>query len=378
MITYVIIGSAILIIAVLAAVYATRPPFKRGNKTPYIEALHLVLEGKKDEALDLLKKTVRKDTDNIMAYIILGAILREKGFPLRGVKIHRNLLVRGDLNDTEIESILHHLVMDYQKADMIDKAIEMAERLVQRSKRNVKNQQLLLSLYEANGNWDKAFTYRQSINKGLKKTEPSIMALYKVQSGLSYVEQKAEREGRVRFREGLRLDKQCPSAYLYWGDSYRRENRDEEAVNVWKNFIEANPDQGYLAFDRLKEVLFDLGRYGEIEAIFHQILNKNPKHAQTKLQLAEFLNKQGRHEEAIETCREAVEMNPDFLKGHLLLARLLREQDNATLAMDAALDGLAKSIERTPSYTCALCAFTSEEMIWHCPQCGGWNSYSEK
>ena len=311
MLIYLIIAISFICISIVTALLFGQKKRRKADQSPYVDALHMLLEGKKEKAIDCLKRTVKEDTDNIMAYILLGDIFREKGFPVRAIKIHRNLLIRGNLTDSQIETILHHLVLDYHANNMLEKAIEMAERLIQRTKRNINNQELLLSLYEEKGDWDKAFSYQQSINKWLKRQDTDILALYRVYAGLDLIKQNAEKEGRIRFREAIKLDKKCIPAYLYMGDSYRRENRNEEAFNIWKEFTLKNPDWAYLAFDRLKEVLFDLGHYGEIKDIYRDVISKKPKDSMVYINLAELYKKEGRLDEALETCQHAIEIHPE-------------------------------------------------------------------
>jgi len=375
MTTYILIAILLVIVSTGVVIRLKRKKQKTLGKTPYVDALNLLLEGKKDEALDRLKRTVKKDTENIMAYIKLGDIFREKGYPIRAAKIHRNLLVRGDLTDAEIETALYHLVLDYRATGVLDKAIEMAERLVQRTKKNIENQQLLLSLYEEKGDWDKAFFHRQNINKWVKKQDQNILALYKVQSGLSFTEQRAEREGRIRFREAIKLDKKCTPAYLYWGDSYRRVGRDEDAYRIWREFTTKNPEWAHLAFDRLREVLFDLGRYGEIEEIYEQVIRKKPKDPTVYLNLAELFKKQGRLDRAIEMCREVVSAHPDSPRGRYLLVQLVKQKGNGAAALEEALRILGKEMEKKTSFRCAHCGFESQDPLWRCPQCHRWNTH---
>ncbi len=377
MVIYLII-IVLFIIIILTGVFTAilkRKKQKSRGKTPYINALNMLLEGKKDEALEYLKKTVKEDTENIMAYIRLGDIFREKGFPIRAAKIHRNLLVRGDITESETNTILHHLVFDYRASGMLNKAIEMAERLIQKNKKNVDNQKLLLSLYEEKGDWDKAFFYRQSINKWLKKRDQDILALYKVQSGLSFVERGLEHEARLRFREALKLTKTCIPAYLYWGDSYRREGRNEDAYRVWREFTAKNPEWAHLAFKRLRDVLFDLGRYSEIEDIYKEVISKNPKDPASYLSLAELYKKQGKLDQAIELCKKVLDNNPDSLQCRYLMVQLLQEKGEESPALQEAIQILDKQIKKETAFHCTQCGFESIEPLWRCPQCGAWNTF---
>jgi lipopolysaccharide biosynthesis regulator YciM len=369
----VVIG-VIALLAGLIVLWEVRKKQTR-SRNPYTEALHHILEGRNDQALEYLKKTVKRDTENIMAYIQLGDIFREKGYPLRGAKIHRNLLVRGDIRDMEIDTVLYHLVLDYKSANMLDKAIEMAERLVQRNKKNVDYQSLLLSFYEEKGDWDKAYFYRQSINRWLKKQNQPVLALYKVKSGLQLIERGAEREGRIRFREAIKLDKKCIPAYLQWGESYTREGRNDDAVRVWREFTQKIPDHAHLVFDRLNDVLFDLGRYSEIEDIYQQIIRKKPKDPTVYINLAELYRKQGKMVEAMNLCNEILETHPEAVQSRLLLIQLLIQKGDTNEALEEAVKGLNQQISVQSSYTCSNCHYISGIPMWHCPQCREWNSF---
>ena len=374
----IIIAVAILLILGAAIIiYGRRRTKTKQGTNSYISALHFILDGRQSDALRQLKKTVLEDTDNIMAYILLGDLFRETGNAIRAAKVHQNLLIRSDITDAERIIIMNRIVLDYRTAGQYRKAIEMAERLTQRSKRKAEYGKLLLSLYEAKGDWDKAFFYRQSVNKWLKKDDQSILALYKVQAGLRSVEGGTEREGRIRFREAIKLDKTCVPAYLYWGDSYRREGRNEDATRIWKDLCVKVPRWAHLSFQRLKEVLFDLGRYGELEKIYQKIIDHDPQHADTTIHLAELYRKQGNLDAAVDLASKILETHPDSSRARYLLVQVLQQKGNEKSALTEALTGLKEQMNKTFSYTCSECGFESQEPLWHCPGCKAWNSFLE-
>jgi len=375
MINYVLIVVTFIVLCIGAIRVMKRIKRKKQSPSPYIDALHLLLEGKKDEALDQLKRTVKTDTENIMAYIQLGNLFREKGFPIRAAKIHRNLLVRGELSDREISSILYHLVLDYKSSNNLDRAIEMAERLTNRAKKNIEHQQLLLSLYEEKGEWDKALFYQQSINKWRRKKNQNVLALYKVHSGLVFTKKGAEREGRIRFREAMKLNKKCIPAYLYLGDSYRREGRDNNAYHVWREFTQINPEGAHLAFQRLRDVLYALGKFSEIEEIYQCVIEKKPKAPNAALNLAELYKKQGKLDQALDLCRTILEAHPESSEGRYLLVQLLVEKGEKSQALEEALQILNGTIAQESLFHCSQCGFESKEPLWHCPQCRQWDTF---
>ena len=368
------IAAGIILIAAIITLSVRRPKPKR-QTSPYIEALHLLLENRKEEALTQLKKTVKEDSENVMAYIKLGDLFREAGDPLRAVKIHDNLLIRNGLTDAQTADILQHLILDYRTADMPDKAIETAERLARRSKKNIEHQKLLLSLYESKGNWDKAFFHRQSINKWQKSNDQSVLALYKVEAGQGAIARGAEREGRIRFREAVKLDKLCIPAYLFWGDSYRREKRNDDAIRIWEDFTRKNPEWAHLAFDRLKETLFETGRYWEIEGIYQRVLQNAPENPTVNLELADLYRNQGQFDQAIELCQDVLDTYPEEPRAWYILTQVRQQKGDPASALEEALEGLNKQIQKKTIFICSACGYESKTPLWRCPDCRSWNTF---
>lgn len=341
----------------------------------YVDALHDLLEGKIDDAIEKLKHTIRDDTDNVMAYIKLGDILREKGYPVRASKVHRNLLIRTTLSEEDIQTTLYHLVLDYRKASMLDKAIETAEQLLERNKKHIEGKRLLLELYEEKADWDKAFFLRQSLNKWTKKGDQHILALYKVYTGLDLVKKGAEREARIRFREAIKLDRACIPAYLYFGDSYMREGRYEEALKIWKTFALKYPQHAHWVLDRLDDVLYALGKYSEMEPICEEIVKAKPTDPSAYFKLIDIYEKKGRHEEALELARQTSEAHPHSPRCRHLYIRLLKESGNVEKALETAMVMLEKETEEEKWYTCKHCGNKTKEILWRCPQCKEWYAY---
>ncbi len=341
----------------------------------YIDALHLLLEGKKSKAIQKLKTTVRNNSDNIMAYITLGNLFRELSYPDRAAKIHKSLVIREDIPNSMIDTIYNYLIKDYIADQQFDKAIYTAKKLAKKSKKNIKNNYTLLSLYEKKRDWENAFTYRQRIDKFEKKKSKNLLALYKVQSGLYLVEKEQEHEARLAYREALKIDTKCIPAYLYLGDSYHRCNRKNDAVKIWKEFTENNPKKAYFAFDRLKETLFELGIYGEIEEIYNKILKQEKNNIQTSIALAEFYKKQGQDSKAINICNQVLTKEPKNVKANFLLITLLQSQEKNDQALQKALNYLKTKQKQTQIYSCSECNYTSEKPLWLCPQCNNWDTF---
>ena len=78
---------------------------------------------------------------------------------------------------------------------------------------------------------------------------------------IKLIEDKKERDGRLKFREALKIHDKCAPAYLYLADSYIREQRLSDAQDELIKFIEQIPELAYLAFERIQDILFEFGQF---------------------------------------------------------------------------------------------------------------------
>jgi len=371
----VVISIAALIILTAFGLIFRRAKTIKGGKDSisfYITALNHLIEGNISQALKSLRETVRRDTENIDAYIKLGNIFREKGWVERAIKVHRDLTVRTNLKPDQRLEIMKSLALDYEAAKDYDKSLAMVEEVLKLHKDNLWAKEMQLRLYETKGEWAKAFELLQKMSK---KRDKGRLALYKVEEGLKLIKEGKEKEGRIRFRQALKWDNSCPPAYLYLGDSYMREGRKERALKVWKGFIEKVPHLSYLAFNRLREVLFDIGSFNEIEDIYKSILQRDPGNIDAMFALVNIYDSKGEIDKAIDYCYQILEKEPDSIKAKQYLVKLHYKKGAKEEALREAMRLIDEAWIERRDFVCKRCGFSSKEPLWHCPQCGEWNSF---
>ncbi len=367
----------ILLVAVGVLIFLVKRPKKKGDVLQdYTAALNYLIAGDTDAALKKLRETVDRDTSNIDAYLKIGDILRDQGAPARAVKIHRGLLVRRNLDFLQKIGILKSLIKDYRELKNYERAIQVADSLIELTHNEVWAQEIRLKLYEIAGRWDEAFESLKNMQKRQANKDKELLALYKVQSGLKDIENGEEREGRLKFREAIKLDKGCPPAYLYLSDSYIRQSRDNDALTELKKFIKEAPEQAYLAFGRIEDILFRIGNFGEVEHIFEELLEKNPKNEPIRFALIDIYERKGEIQQGIDLCYSALEINPASNHAKHYLAKLLPRIGQTEKALQYALDAVNTLCQDTDSqFECKNCGYQSKEPLWHCPSCHEWDTF---
>jgi lipopolysaccharide biosynthesis regulator YciM len=307
----------------------------------HLEALRDLLEGRQESAFTKLRHVVADDPNNLDAYLRLGQILRDNNQPGRALQVHRDLTLHSGLTRADKVAILHQIAADCLALDDRKMAEDALKELLSLDSGHLWGHTQLLRLQEKESRWSDAYDTAVKILQLESNKSKKPLAHYKLQAGEQLFRQREYHKARIHYKEAIGLDPALVKAYLAIGDSYREEERLEDAVTFWGKLISAVPDQGHLVIDRLQKVLFDLGRFGDIREICESILQHSPKNLEARLALAEFYAKKGDTDLAIDLYERVVDDFPAHLPTVLELIRMYLEQDDRS-----KISSLLKTLER--------------------------------
>ncbi|MBN2012922.1 tetratricopeptide repeat protein [candidate division KSB1 bacterium] len=373
----VIITSGIIILVFITVIFMLikTPKKRKDSAIDYTAALNYLLAGDKQKAYDKLKEAVRHDTSNVDAYLKIGDLLRDSGYIERAIKVHKGLTVRNNLSTYERIEILKSLVKDYRIGKRFDKALEICGQLQEITRQEQWVQELKLDVLEERDDWDSAFDARKQLLRQQGINDDPLLALYKVQAGLAYVKEEREHDARIKYREAIKIHNQCAPAYLYLSDSYIREERLSDALDELTKFLEAVPKLAYLAFDRVQNILFEKGDFGEVESIYQKLLQRNPDIAHIRFALADIYERKGELQAAINLCKKELEQNPDSEIAKKYLVKYYARTGQNDDALEIALSLFEDSLQSAELFTCRVCQNTDDQPHWRCPKCQEWNTY---
>ncbi len=335
---FLVITVGLFVVAALAF-FMTRRSGKQDDDaaTDYAAGLSYLVSGEKELALEKLRQAVRKDTTNIDAYLKIGDILREMGQVEQAIKVHKSLTARTNLRPSQRLQILRSLVDDYEARKNFKLALETVQQVLQIKKDDLQAREKELEIYEAMGDWGKAASVYKIVAR-LKGTEDkSRLAQYRVEIGKQHKAEGNEKDARSAFREAIKIYPKCVDAHLELCESYIRNDRQRDALDTIKKFVEAAPDSASRSFNRIKELLFEIGEFGEIENIYNQVISKSPENWQAYLALAELHEKKGEIEQAIDVCQRVLQRNPDYIPAREHLVRYYHRDGQDLLAVEQAL-----------------------------------------
>ncbi len=340
----------------------------------YIAGLNYLVDGEYEKALEHLRKTVRINTELVDAYIKIGDILRIQGFAEKAIKIHRDLLIRPELGNNRRISILMSLARDYYQNKNYLQAVTTLEEILSIDRQNEASKELLLLIYEDMEDWHKAYDLLKKSGKQLREDKERILACYKIEEGLKFTRINKEHDARLCFREAIKLDKNCSGAYLELAHSYIREHRLKDALTALNHLMQNNTHDAALAFERMKEVLFDLGQFGDLEKLYIELIKSKPEVMEAHVGLAEIMEKKGEYLKAIEVCQSALQIDPERLELKLMLIRLKSKLGLTEDAVEIAQKLAEGIVQEHHDYICTKCGYKSVTYFWHCPECKAWNS----
>ena len=149
----------------------------------------------------------------------------------------------------------------------------------------------------------------------------------------------------LRFAEAGLAAQQSPGMYHFVGHALSRLGRHDEAIAVYRQAIERQPDYA-LSHKILGVALAAKGRVDEAIVCYRKAVELDPKSAPAHITLGSALWFSGRQDDAIATYRRAIELEPDHAEAHNGLGWALQQKG----ALDEAIPAYREAIRLMPDY----------------------------
>lgn len=372
----------IIIIALIAALAVLglllllqRKRGRRSNRNYYIDALHALIEGRRDDALKLLLKAVRMGESSTDAYLQLGNLLREKGQNDRALQLHKSLMVRRDLSEEEEKAVTVAIADDFDALGKTERAIQSLEQLSRRRK----DPEVMLSLHRLHhrsGDYEKALASLKDVGKINRSYDGAKRASY-----LTSVADRLIRDGQSseanRYLDRARREDRnsVPALYLSGMQAMKEGDLDAAASNL-ERLLEV--DIGYFTevLPHLKKALFESGRFQDLERLLTGLMRQHPGKTELITELASFYEKKGELDEAVRILEEEKEL----LSGDPIAASRLASlylQRSETESARRTLEVLDLESRNKIIYYCRVCGDVSPAPLSYCSGCSNFDSYTK-
>jgi len=386
----VIIGTA----GILIYIFNYKPRSKARVKDLYAEGLDLLIAGKRKAAYQNFKDIIDEDSENIKAYLRLGQVLREGGNALQALKIHKRLLHRKKINHYDKLELHKNLALDYYYSDNSISSIKELETILKMDKANEWAIGYLVKICREKQDWSKAGEYLEKYQKLTNTSDKHKLALYKIQEGRNLIRKKKFNESRKTFEDALNIYSDSAAAYYFIGNAYSAESEEAyqesvqnettissyesnpsepidkakellgKAIPMWIRYAELKPKQAWMVIHLLKDGLFALNRYSEIEDILKQILKIDKDNIEVIASLSEILSHRGEDIEAMELIDSAMEQDPTSLLVKLIKMKHQAKKEKSGNQYLRGLDDLIHFLVTDERFQIYKNTDTDPDIIW--------------
>jgi len=340
----------------------------------YFKGLNFLLNEQPDKAIEAFIEVVKIDPETIELHFALGNLFRRRGETERAIRMHQNLLERGDLGQEQRLAALFELGQDYLKAGLLDRAEEVFVKLRDSPHRGAALK-ALLEIYQQEKDWEKTIGVASELGAELGQPLDKEMANYYCELALIEITHSRTDAALAYLEQALKSNRKCARANVLLGDIRAAAGDHEAAIEAWKRIEQQDPAYLALVAQRLLQSYRVLGKRDEGLTLLRGFLASSPSLDLLDVAFQSTLEAQG-PEAAHRLVRDELRRNQTLLGlDRLLDAELLVVRPERRGDVQLVKNLVHSHTLRLARYCCENCGFKARQFYWHCPACGGWETY---
>jgi lipopolysaccharide assembly protein B len=346
----------------------------------YFKGLNYLLNEQHEQAIASFEEVARLDPETAELYFALGNLFRKRGETERAIRIHRNLLERADLPETQRQQALFCVAQDYLNAGIFDRA-ESAFSALANTDYASQAQRELAKLYEKESNWEAAIAclQRYLASPGVAAHEQTVAqedwSHYACELAAHHIQHKNYPAAHAALTQAESACPNNPRVTVCRANLLVLEGKITQAIALLEPMIAAQPALNALAIQTL---LVQAPSNTTVQTL--KLWALNHPNADCIKPLLPVLQAQGDDtgmQALLQALATQLKKSPQRLaSAGLLLTHssnpAFSEQSPAwQLQAQATIDGLTARYDRP---TCSHCGFKASRHQWRCPGCGRWNT----
>ncbi len=357
----------------------------------YFRGLNFLLNEEQDKAIEAIIEVTKSNPETAELQFALGSLFRRKGQTDRAIRIHQSLSERADIKGEDRVSALYELALDYQKAGLLDYAEKILDDLIAANAgsqtQRVAIGRLLLDVCVQERNWPRAIEGAKLLDTETAKQMPAGTKLVDHRGEIAqfYCEVAIEKnldggvnavvESTAALDAALAENAHCVRANMLKREWFAARGEHENAIAAWRA-IEAQ-DSAYLGLSAVAALksYVALNREAEGVEVLRRMHQQYPALDLLDALFTSTLAREG-SAAAYALVRDDLKMNPTLIGVDKLLQAHIMEAD-AVYHEDLTLvkNILYSYSSKLSHFLCGSCGFKAKQYYWHCPACGGWESF---
>ena len=342
---------------------------KKGPSSDYLAGLNFLVNEQPDRAVEAFLRAVAIEPDTVETQFALGALFRRRGEVDRAIRVHQNLVERGDLAPAFREQAAYALAQDYLKAGLYDRAEKLLADLAKGGAYRLPALKDLVLIYELEREWARAIEMHEELARSGKPDQVIALAHYRCEL--------ADADRRARNFEGAKAQlklarsgpRQFPRAALIRADVALDETDAALALTLLRRVPVESPQLASEVLPRLVRALKAQGREAALPEVLAEFAGDGTEVADA-IAHAAILAGSTESPALLDVLRGYYARNP-------AIAEIVRALSGDRVPDDAAVRALAQALRRQSQsvarYRCSDCGFSAGAFFWQCPGCKSWD-----
>lgn len=350
----------------------------RSAPKAYFMGLNYLLNEQQDAAIDAFIEAVQKDPDTSELHFALGNLFRRRGEYERAIRVHKHLLARADLSNSDRNRAQFALAQDFLKAGVFNLA-EEALRKLDNTPYVQQTHIELLNMYERIRDWPQAIESAKKLEQLDAQYDFSRRRAHYLCEQAQAAQQQDQLEmARDFLQQAISQDPQAARARIQAASLAEAQGNYAQALQLLQEAMHNSPETASLCARDYARIAHSCNQAQAAQVQLEKLYDTLP--------CVDFLNALSwldtQQNVAITQTKKRylrhLEHTPSLIAASAWLA--LNEADITDPAHDEVgqklvLQALKKAIKPLQRYRCAACGFEAQRHYWHCPGCHSWDSY---
>ena len=346
------------------------------SKIAFLTGFRYLLSKESDRAIEAFMKAVSLDTETVETYFALASLFRDKGEIERAISIHQSIITRPRLDEAIRLQALYDLALDYKKAGLFDRAIDVFKEVIRRNPQKKEAYLELANVYQVLKDWAAAYTVIQRLDKITGEDHSIVLAHYQTEIGKKL---EGENKGRAEdaFKKAIKINKKCIDAYLHLGDLYFEQKNIKKALSIWEEVIKIAPEYSFLVYSRLGKIISEIKEERVFKKFIQNLEKKRERDFYSSFFIAKYYLGEKNLEKAEAFVNEVLQKISTSVVARQLLSQIFLEKGETSKAINLLVQ-ISQNLLPQKIYQCSQCGYEASKLSWWCPQCQQWDTMKPK
>ncbi len=345
----------------------------RRLSSTYFRGLNYLLNEQPDKAIELFLQLAEADKDTIETQFSLGYLFRRRGEVDRAIRLHQGLIGRAGLSEEHRKFAMLELGEDYMRAGLLDRAETLFTDLVQADVAAPQALRHLISIYQAERDWEKAIAHARSFEQATGEPMGVLIGQFQCELAEHARLQGDPAVARARIADAYLADPHSTRAGILEGQIELAAGNDAAAIRAFERVsrqdIDYLPEVLQPLLDAYQRAHDQIRARAFLAEMVERFPGFSPVHALSRIV---------REEEGVEAARRFVAMQvrqrPSIRGQAALIDLSIAQPEEATATLSILQQVNEQLLVRSPSYRCGRCGFGARAHHWQCPSCKNWGT----